>query len=352
MRVFVDGIVFSLQRHGGISVYFREILERLRRDRVDATLSLFEPVRTALELPAGPTLERMVERARLLERYRDCRCADVPSVFHSSYYRLPDARMPTVVTVHDFVYERYVRGSRRWIHSQQKFRSIRAADAVICISEATRRDLMQFVPEVNPERVHVIHNGVSEAFRPLDRTPNATPFVLFVGQRGGYKNFRVAAEALEWLPELQLWCVGGGDLGAKELEGLAPGVAQRIRHVGVVTDEELNTLYNDALCLAYPSSYEGFGIPVVEAMRAGCPVVSGASPAIVEVGGDALIIGPLEDPRGFAQAIETAVSPTSATQFKVAGFENAARFSWETCYRNTIDVYRTIWQERSRFGKK
>jgi mannosyltransferase len=90
---------------------------------------------------------------------------------------------------------------------------------------------------------------------------------------------------MELLPDFELHCVGGGPLQPSELAGIPDSVIRRVRHVGFVDDETLNELYNQAVCLLYPSSYEGFGIPVVEAMRAGCPVVSVACKAVMEVGG-------------------------------------------------------------------
>jgi mannosyltransferase len=278
-----------------------------------------------------------------MERYRSCRLPAGRSVFHSSYYRLPGQRgTPTVVTAHDFAYERYARGPRRWVHMRQKHAAIRAAQAVICVSEATRQDLMEFVGEIPGQTVHVIHNGVPEVFRPLSLASAPAPYVLYVGERRGYKNFTRLLAAMEFLPDLELHCVGGGDLRAEELAAAPASARHRIRHLGFVTDEALNEYYNRALCLVYPSSYEGFGIPVAEAMRAGCPVVSTRCKAVLEVGGDALTVAADADPRALADAVLCLTNVEYRNQVVSTGFEISRRFSWDRTHEGTLEVYRSL----------
>jgi mannosyltransferase len=269
----VDGIIYSLQRGGGITVYFNEILRRMETDLADGFQLLVYAGSAANQdyLPVSTNIRSI----RVAERYRHCPVPGQASLFHSSYYRLPDRRVPVVTTVHDFIYERFGSGPRRWLHSWQKFAAIRASQAVICISESTRRDLRQFLPDVQPERLHVVHNGVSSAFYPL--APEAVaeaagrPYVLFVGARSGYKNFARLVQAMAELSDLDLVSVGGGGLTPQELELVHRLLGGRFVHHLGVSNAHLNQLYNGAFCLAYPSAYEGFGIPVLEAMRAGCP---------------------------------------------------------------------------------
>ena len=192
----LDAIYFSLQRHGGISVYFQQLLERLSRDRVATSLVLSGPVTQSI-VPPGESVCIVEQARRPLERYRKCRLPPEGAVFHSSYYRLPSGRtLPTVVTVHDFTYERCVTGPRRWVHAAQKNAAIRAAQAIICVSDSTRQDLLELVGVTPTQQVHVIHNGVADTFRPVRLPPASPPFVLFVGQRPGYKNFRLVLEAM------------------------------------------------------------------------------------------------------------------------------------------------------------
>ncbi|MDT9001257.1 glycosyltransferase family 1 protein [Paucibacter sp. APW11] len=348
----IDGIIYSLQRQGGISVYFNELLARLWRDKSALTLTLESPLLQGdistrqLGAPACTICSRP---ARRLERYRSARVevgVRSPTVFHSSYYRRPEnSAQPSVVTVHDFAYERLQSGPRRWIHSWQKFAAIRQAQHVICISEATRDDLLEYVGIRADQTLHVIPNGVSETFRPLNAAsvPTATtPFVLFVGQRGGYKNFARLLQALSLLPaDIELHCVGGGALHEDELAGVAASVRARVKHLGYVDDEALNRCYNEALCLAYVSRYEGFGIPVIEAMRAGCPVLSVPCKAVIEVGGNALLICD-DEAESIAAGIMCLTDQDERAKRRNAGLEVASGFGWERTYQATRAVYRAL----------
>lgn len=342
MSITIDGIIFSLQRHGGISVYFRELLQFLAARQQPVALTLEPPLIQSAPAQATSVTERP---ARTLERYRRARVAASARVFHSSYYRQPArAGLPTVVTVHDFIYERFRRGPARWVHMAQKHAAIRSAQAVICISESTRQDMLHWVGEIPGQQVHVIHNGVSPSFHRLAdgaAPAGAAPFALFVGERRGYKNFGLALQALERLPGIDLHCVGGGPIAADELAGVPAATAARVRHLGYVTDAALNEHYNRALCLLYPSRYEGFGIPVVEAMRAGCPVVCIDCAAVLEVGGDALVIAQAE-PAALAEAVLRIAEPAARTAMIQAGMRIAQRYDWARTHEQTLAIYRQL----------
>jgi mannosyltransferase len=347
--IHIDGIIFSLQAHGGISVYFRELLGRLRSHQVATHLSTFSPMRADLGVlrssDARIPFSASTAAARPLERYRRAGAVRGASVFHSSYYRRSkDARVPAVVTVHDFAYERCVPGIRRWVHSAQKFAAIREAQAIICISKATRDDLIDLVGVREDQRVYVIYNGVGEQFHALGSRRShegcGPPFALFVGVRSRYKNFALAANALAHVPELELHCVGGGPLTPHELDSFPAAVRQRVKHLGHVDDERLNQLYNQAQCLVYPSAYEGFGIPVVEAMRAGCPVVSIRCKAVLEVGGDALLVADAQS-EALADAMRAAASARGDAA-RLRGLQLSQEFSWDRHFTQTLAVYRDV----------
>lgn len=339
--ILIDGIIFSLQKHGGISVYFKSLIEYISKHQEKYTLLLDESLSQRFDV-AGRVVSIYSQNFRPLERYRKCLIPVKSSVFHSSYYRQPNkSKIPAVVTVHDFIYERYQHGFRQWVHTIQKNSAIRAAQAVICISESTKNDLLEFVGETPGQTIYVIHNGVSDVFQNLNLEPAITPYVLFVGQRGGYKNFSLVLKAIAHLPDLELHCVGGGLIRSEELNGVPESVRSRIHHLGFVTDQELNVLYNQALCLVYPSSYEGFGIPVVEAMRAGCPVVSADCKAVLEVGRDALTIVAGSDPRDMAEGILKTVS-SERVNLVQKGLAVSQGYSWDATHRQTVEVYRSL----------
>jgi mannosyltransferase len=341
MSLQIDGIVFSLQRHGGISVYFRELAACLERQQAAFTLTLEAPVlQDSIARPSNLDLRG----ARLLERVRSCRTLPGTTVFHSSYYRRPaDGHAANVVTVYDFIHERFRTGWSRRAFMMQKRSAIRSAQAVICISQATRDDLEEWIGTTREQSVHVIHCGVGRAFRPVPRSAPDRPYVLYVGERRGYKNFRAVLEAMAWLPDLELHCIGGGDLRDEEMHHAPPSVWKRVKHLGFVDDEALNDHYNGAVCLAYPSTYEGFGIPVAEAMRAGCPVVAAAScKAVVEVGGAALTLADPVDPKSIAEAILRIIDPAERATVVQTGLQIGQAYDWDAQHQRTLDVYRDL----------
>jgi len=325
--IILDNIIKNLQSGGGVTVYFDNIRERLIKENLP-----MEVINYAAHSESGG------KQLRFMERYRDCEVADQNAVFHSSYYRLPTSDKQTVITtVHDFTYELFIKGPAQWVHTWQKNRAIKNSRINICVSNNTAKDLLRFCP-VKEENIRVIHNGVSDSYYPLTNVPIKTDKVLFVGARGGYKNFELAIKAIALNPELSLAVVGGGDFTQHESALLEQYLPNRYKWLGRLSEEELNTAYNSAYALIYPSSYEGFGIPVAEAMRAGCPVVTVNSSSIPEVAGDAAILIETISVDELADGLR--MIDNEREKLIRAGFSQAQKFSWEKCYQETLAIYK------------
>lgn len=338
--VLFDGIVFSLQETGGISVLFTEIISRMPA----ASYELIGFRKTPPNAIAGATYS--YHRPRPFERYRRARTSRRFEVFHSTYYRLPTSRRPKVVTtVYDFVYERFAPVHRRVVHALQKQKAIAGADRIICISESTRRDLLEFSGQSVADRAVVIPLGASDSFHPLSDVA-VLPQVLFVGKRAGYKNFAAVVEALSTLRDYTLVCVGGGPFVSAELELLERRIPHRYRFAGYLSASDLNCEYNRSLCLAYTSLYEGFGIPVLEAMRAGCPVIAVNRSAIPEVAGDAAFWLETGRPDEIRDAIQEVAVSATRRDMTSRGRDRAALFSWDETYRRTTAVYEELSGQR------
>lgn len=334
--IIYDGIIENLQQGGGVTVVFNEIIKRLASYcycSYGASSKISSPKNNITLSP------------RFLERYRDVKLPkklfSEKAVFHSTYYRLPsNITLPVVTTVHDFTYEKFVKGPAQWLHTWQKNRAIRNSDIIICVSHNTAKDLMKYCP-VDQKKIRVVHNGVSESYYPLsiqcDFNYNS---VLFVGARGGYKNFNLAIDAVAAVANLELHIVGGGELSSAELQQLEDKLSGRYRWLGRLNDDELNMAYNSAYALLYPSSYEGFGIPIIEAMRAGCPVIAVNVSSIPEVAGDAAILVDSPSSLAFSDALRKVAEQRQ--QMVVAGLSQATKFSWERCFNETLAVYNEL----------
>lgn len=331
-----DGIVFSLQRTGGISVLFTEIISRL-------PLSSYELTGAGISPPARlQHATYRFEASRRFERYRRARATPRCELFHSTYYRLPDNdRCRVVTTVYDFIYERFAPLLTRSVHSIQKRRAMIGADRIICISESTRRDLVDFAGSAIAERAVVIPLGVSELFHPIPATP-VLPQVLFVGSRIGHKNFASVPPAIAGLPDLRLVCVGGGPFTPDEVALLERNIPGRYRATGYLSIAELNLEYNRSLCLAYVSHFEGFGIPVLEAMRAGCPVIAVNASSMPEVAGNAAILLSAGAPDEVRAAIEHVAAASVREELRTKGVAHAEHFTWDRTFMRTVAVYEDL----------
>lgn len=359
MKIITDNIIFSLQKHGGISVVWHEFLKRLINDKKDFVcintsndanpLSLNDEIR--------PENKEYVHSGRYLNMVRYCAShirKNYRYIFHSSYYRFcKDRNAINITTVHDFTYELYNKGLRKWIHSWQKRRAIRHSDYIICISENTKKDLLKFCPFVKEENVRVIYNGVSEDYFVTDEgCGNIIPYgkneyVLFVGSRASYKNFGLTVEAVS-KTGLNLVVVGA-KLNEKEkaFAEMTLKDDKRLFCTGFIDNRSLNVLYNNAFALLYPSEYEGFGIPVLESQKAGCPVIAYNGSSIPEIIGDkTLLIDNIESGIEIIEKLKLIENPEIRNGIIERGIENANRYSWDKMYKEIMSLYESAWNNK------
>jgi mannosyltransferase len=345
LPITLDSIIFGLQRFGGISNYWAKLVEHVSTDSsLDGRLILPNNLTfrdfDSLWLQRMPVLREKLDAN--IGRYLPVSNAGDSNVFHTSYYRLPRQRVAKyVVSVYDFTYERYHTGFARFIHSKQKLASIRRADAVLCISESTRRDVIDFYPEVEAAKLHVIHLGVDgNAFypEPLNSWATNSQIVLFVGQRGGYKRFDLAIEAIRQSPRLSLGVVGP-TLTAEERALLLASLGDRWHEFGPVSNTDLRRLYSSVFAFIFPSDYEGFGLPILEAMACGCPVVVSSLSSLPEVGGSAAFYAERQMGENYARALSNLDSVEVRDHAVNRGKERAREFCWDNTFELTKNIY-------------
>jgi mannosyltransferase len=344
-RLALDCNIFGLQRFGGISGYWFEIVRRVCNDK-ELTAHLILPKTVRYEnFDATGLAGASVHRETLgphISRYLRQTLRGEYSVFHTPYYRIPNRNCGRyVVTVHDFTYERYRSGLARYVHSKQKSESIYRADAIICVSESTRRDLIEFCPKIDTRRLHVVHLGVDPTKFYMDSNVVFSAYdytVLFVGSRVSYKRFDLAVKAVSLSPNLILGIVGPA-LTVEEHIYLQRYLGSRWRVFGSISSNSLRGLYSSAFALICPSDYEGFGLPILEAMACGCPVIASSLSSFPEVGGAAAHYADDQSGECYAGMLEILQSTTVRKATIFAGIERSAKFDWEKTYQMTKRIY-------------
>jgi glycosyltransferase involved in cell wall biosynthesis len=372
LEVVIDQVIFQLQSRGGISRIYKEILprmcdldqsllitlltisgeprqplphhSRIARRRIPQASRYLRPQR--LLGSAIPTAQRLLDKIWLGE--------GAGKIWHSTYYTVPERwKGKQIVTVADSIYERFAElfdSPGDELVRKQKRRSIMKADAVICISESTRADVQRFYG-ISPDKTYVIPLAHGEMFTSCAEVDHrnrldSRPFLLYVGSRIHYKNFDCLLDAYSRWPaskEVDLIVVGDSDWSSEEEQRLiALNLKKRVHLLRHIDDQELRRLYNEAVAFVYPSLYEGFGIPLLEAMACGCPVVASRIPSTVEVAGDCPLYFDARSSDDLIGSLDAVLAEGREGQRQAMGLERARKYSWEETARRTLEVYRGL----------
>jgi len=361
MNIYLENIKLSEQKAGGVTGYWYELVKRLLKSHKDTyvvehkSASSINLYRSQLNIDKSRIIHEAQIPVKILRYLPIAAKMEEQSLLHSGYYRVSLRKnVVNIITVYDFIYEYYRKGLPRLVHSLQKDFAIARADGIICISHNTKKDLLKFHPTIDEKKVKVICLGVSEDFHPIEDKEKSSEdwgditkeqFILYVGGRKGYKNFNIAVDAVHKMDNFKLVFVGGGPLSVEERAVLTGKLKNRYQHVTGVDNVKLNFLYNHAFCLIYPSSYEGFGIPILEAMRAGCPVITTNLSSIPEVCGNAGLMVNNLDPNEIILKLRLLADDLFRLNVIKLGFEQSKKFSWDTTFRETLDFYHEIYRK-------
>ncbi len=375
MRIGIDVRTLS-GRFTGDRTYWRGLLSGL--SAVDAVNDYVLYTRGPIEgePPAlGPNFQwRQITKPSsdalwMLSAFPAALKADKIDVGHTQYnIPLLGAPCPVVTTVHDISFQihpdLFLPKDRRILQTFVP-RSMRKAAAVIAVSESTRRDILRSYPFIAKEKVFVVLEAAGPQFQVPkggQETARAAannalglddkPYLLAVGVLQPRKNLEVLLDAFALLklgphpPPHRLVIAGKRgwlDATDAQLAALPAEVTHDIVLAGYVADDALPTLYGGADALCYPSRYEGFGLPPMEALACGCPVLCSRASSLPEVVGDAGILLPFADSNAWAHALEKLLSsPSVLARWRERGPERAALFSWEKAGRETLKVYESV----------
>ncbi len=370
INVAMDGLVFELQIRGGISRVYQEILPRMCGMDSSVLIDLYVSSRLRQELPAHEQIrrhrvwapQRFLKPERTWRKVRsEVRRYSVGwatgcgrgRVWHSTYYTLPRHwEGTTVVTVPDTIYEDlkefFPKPADEHIRAQQR-RSVQQADVIICISKTTQ-DAVLRVYGVDEAKTRMIPLAPSDLFRQLTDSelpcrPTSKPFLLYVGKRARYKSFISLLEAYGMWPkrnDIDLVVVGP-PWTSRERELIDSfGLGSSILMLRSVNDNRLCALYNQALAYVCTSLYEGFGIPLLEAMACGCPIVASHIPSSIEVAGEFPLYFDPADSESLLTALDTALTEGRDSVRTALGLEHVKQYSWDRTARETLEVYREV----------
>jgi len=372
MNLVIDSIVYNIQKFGGISRMFNELIPRLLSLEPNLNLIYYKgkPVKGALP---SEDLARLIDVSRVDKIFRPWRLwhNSYPNIkgslakmtmggtrnkiWHSTYFtELPGWQGKVVVSVHDFAYPIYTEifnDNRSDQVRQQMEDSIAHADRVICISKSTMQELQRFYPKTDNEKLRVVHLGRSEKFKVLseDELPLSNhlpyPFLLFVGKRGHYKNFSALVEAYAaWSENKEIHLIVVGPKWSEEEKCLFRNEDWflHVHNLGGVGDDLLIALYNQAKALVWPSLNEGFGLPLLEAMSCRCPIVASRIPVSMEVAGDIPLYFEPGSVDSLINALDQSLQLERLSDRLTQGEIRAREFSWEKAAIKWLDIYREL----------
>lgn len=371
MNILVHPQTFNLQKYGGVSRYYTEILSILSvNNKVqiplygtsniyynESTLVTFRQKIYALYIEI---LEKLgIRTLEKTKQRNDCFFKKtvvkqdfdllIPTYYDVDFLKYMGLK-PFVLTVYDMIYElfpQYFIEDKALISTIvfNKLLLMEKATRIIAVSENTKRDIIKIYPHLDESKIDVVYHGCSVNFSSKGIVSLPKKYILFVGTRANYKNFNFLVNAIKEIlkanSDLFLLCAGGGSFDTKEKKYIQElGLNRQIIYRDFM-EYELGDYYKNAICFVFPSLYEGFGIPVLESMACGCPVVLANHSAFPEVAGDAGVyfeLGNLEDLKNKIQSLIQ--NEALREKFSLKGLTQIKKFSWEKASKECFNVYK------------
>lgn len=376
MRILFDSQIFRIQKFGGVSRYCSEIIHGLIENRdyqvlpkkffsnnkylSSLGLTKYNFIKNAKGIPLKKYIENFIRRREDRFLFQNLRQGSF-DIYHPTYYNpgylryLPKDK-PLIVTIHDMTYELYYDKQFKKIHQESlnKKNIIKNARHIIAVSENTKKDIIQLYPELDPDSITVIYHGSSLIQHHSETNIILPPkYLLYVGKRGKYKNFNWLLHSIaEFLNEnkISLVCAGGRPFSEEEKNLIsALHVNGKVSYVDINNDRDLATIYKKAACFIYPSSHEGFGIPILEAYSCGCPTLLAAASCFPEIGANGASYFENGNKSQLIDQLDSILNDAEhVATLKDNGFERLKSFSWERSVQQHMDVYTKIL---SQYGK-
>lgn len=360
-KILYDNQMFTLQRFGGVTRYFADLMYNLPEGEFLGEVPMkfcenhyvtetYGRHYSSLAFPKNYRLRRRIYQfANMAYSWNAIRLNNY-DIFHPTYYNpyfldgVKSRKKPFVLTIHDMTFERYPQDVLIYDRTiPHKKRLIAEANHIIAVSENTKRDIIELLG-TDPAKISVVHHGYRAV---TDAAPQLFErYVLYVGERKGYKNFLPWLSAIRPLlvadPTLKVVCTGSSFHKNEENLFRKWGIADSIFYISA-DDAQLTSLYRHAICFVFPSHYEGFGIPILEAFANRCPVCLSDASCFPEVAGNAALFFNPNDAQSMQDALcELIKSKALREDLIVKGAERVREFSLQRMVQGTCDVYRKL----------
>lgn len=360
-KILYDNQMFTFQRFGGVTRYFADLMYNLPADEFESSVSMcfcenhyvtktYAQKYLSLNFPANYRVRRRIYQ--LFNRHCDWNAIKFNEfdIFHPTYYSpyflntLKRRQKPFVLTIHDMTFERYPQDVLIYDRTiQHKRRLATEANHIIAVSENTKRDIVELLG-IDPSKISVVHHGIRPVCEKL--SPIFDCYVLYVGERKGYKNFFQWLSAVRPLlvadPTLKVVCTGNAFTSSELKLFKKWNIDESLIHISA-NDIELASLYRHAICFVFPSHYEGFGIPILEAFSNNCPVCLSNASCFPEVAGDAALYFNPNDAQSMYDTLQELIaSETLRNELSIKGNKRLREFSLEKMVEQTCDVYRKM----------
>ena len=363
MKVILDYSIFFHQKYGGISRYFLNLHNQYLKKDIDA--KIIAPIHSNIFLKNskynnfnGCYIKDYPKYTRkILKTYNHFFSKFFsklfkPDIIHKTFYYKNfdnNHKIKKILTVYDLAHEIYYKEYNNSEINKPKKNALKNVDYIICPSNKTKSDLINYY-QVPEDKIKVIYMGIHkfEDIKNKNLSIKSDPFILYVGDRKRYKNFHTLLKAFSISSKVQkdfkLICFGGGKFNDDEKKKIIDFKIEKNKIIQIDGDDEkLFHLYKNAKVFVFPSKYEGLGLPHLEAMSIGCPVISSNHEAILEAVGDAAeLFNPNSAEELCFKMEETLYSSEKIKNLINKGFDRSKEFSWKKCSNETLEVYKKI----------
>ncbi|MCX6159374.1 MAG: glycosyltransferase family 1 protein [Ignavibacteriota bacterium] len=362
MRVLYDNEIFLIQKYGGATRYFYELIKRMPALKAEVILYMgkfineygLEKYADSFNIFSG-TKVRHIPRTKLIsikiqkplfERFA---VRQDFNLIHQTYFGDINISkdFKRVITVHDFTHERLSSNFSSLDRTAElKKLAVKKADGIICVSESTKNDLLERY-DTKGKKIKVIYHGNSLKYDVTEERIIKDKYLLYVGDRRSYKNFGILIKVFEMnealRSEYKVVCCGGGKFTKGETEKMAEANVLNNFTQTEARDRTIANLYFYAKAFVYPSKYEGFGIPMIEAMYNGCPIIASNVSSLPEVGGESALYFNPDSPEELKEQINVILNNKEKVERMISsGKERERMFSWNTCAEETYKFYEEV----------